>query len=111
MTPNGDNITIPTMSVTFLERTPDGSGAVFFYRPPQAIAELLMIMLGEPAAVMHIPASQIDSFGEATMAPGVEVWTPDDDHMPEAMWPPEQRWPDDSPGMFGPLEHYGDEGR
>ena len=80
--------------VTILEIEPDGCAQAYHYHPGQGLIELLMMMLGAPDRVMAMTSGAIERIGGAahreTSGPGVETWSANDDHMPEAMWPDEQ---------------------
>jgi hypothetical protein len=106
MTPNGDDTTVPSVTLTILERAADGSAHAYSYRPPLPITDLLMAMLGDPTRVMYIPAEEMVRISEtawkATDVPGIEVWQAGDDHMPEAMWPDDEPYRFSEPIDFAP---------
>lgn len=92
--------------VTILEREPDGTARAFHYRLSTEMITLLMDVLGPPSSVMYLEPSQLDDMSRSANSKvsdlrieRVDLGGPCSccDHMPEAMWPPEERWPGERP--------------
>jgi hypothetical protein len=106
-------------TMTILEVHHDGHATAYSYRITPSIVQFLLNTLGPPDQVMGLSPAKLAEMrvesARQTTGEGIERWTPDDDHMPEAMWP-DDRWTDpddmptvdpDAPPYIGPDPHEG----